>query len=79
MKIILKKQKRHQKKNTKKLKYESVLEDKIRLSDKVIDLQDVVIRLQNDLIQRDKELLQYREEKINKLTNRKVRKNNDRH
>ena len=65
------KQKNRKKKNTQELKYQSLLEDKNRQNEKMIDLQDKVIRLQDELRKRDLELLDLKEQQIEKYKNAK--------
>lgn len=60
------KQKKLKSKNTKELKYISLLESKNDQNEEVIDLQNKVIRLQDELRKRDNELLIYREKEIEK-------------
>ncbi len=55
-----------QKDNTHNLKYQSLLEDKNRQNEKMIDLQDKVIRLLDELRSKDKELLNYKEQQLEK-------------
>lgn len=59
-------QKNIKKRNTQELKYQSLLEDKNRQNEKMIDLQDKVIRLQDELRKRDLELLDLKEQQIEK-------------
>lgn len=59
-------QKNRKKKNTQELKYQSLLEDKNKQNEKMIDLQDKVIRLQDELRKRDLELLDLKEQQIEK-------------
>lgn len=58
-------QKNRKKKNTQELKYQSLLEDKNRQNEKMIDLQDKVIGLLDELRKRDTELLEIKEQQIN--------------
>lgn len=62
----IKTKKNRQKENTQNLKYQSLLEDKNRQNEKMIDLQDKVIRLQDELRKRDLELLDLKEQQIEK-------------
>ena len=66
---------KNKKKNTNEIKYLSLLEDKNRQNEKMIDLQDKVIRLQEELRKRDSELLDYREKEIEKYK-KKIKKRN---
>lgn len=59
-------QKKLNRKNTKELKYLSLLESKNKQDEEVIDLQNKVIRLQEELRKRDNELLIYRANEIEK-------------
>lgn len=63
-----------QRKNTNEIKYLSLLEDKNRQNEKMIDLQDKVIRLQGELRKRDIALLDYKEKEIEKYKKEKEKK-----
>lgn len=61
----IKNKKNRKKENTQNLKYQSLLEDKNRQNEKMIDLQDKVIGLLDELRKRDTELLEIKEQQIN--------------